>query len=163
MTKNQFLTDTTAYLNFVKGNFAESTFDEKSRKLRFYANIFYRLCQEGAVSSCNPRTMTKEDINAFVMHRRACGIEDTTICKDLGHISDLLFFVKNNAMAEYKASYGNKKPSAYNGKLEPLPDDTIDKVYDLARRTEDWKILGGCMAIILGGAAGLRPQEARQH
>jgi len=161
MTKNQFLTDANAYLKFIRGNYAESTFDEKSRKMRYYADMLYRLCQEGSVSSCNPRTMTKEDINAFVMYRRSCGIEDSTICKDLGHIGDLLFFVKNNAMAEYKASYGNKKPSAYNGKLEPLPNDTIDKVYDLARSTDDWVTLEGCMAIILGCAAGLCPQEAR--
>ena len=142
MTKNQFLTDANTYLKFIKGNYAESTYYEKTRKLRYYAEILYRLCQEGTVSSCNPRTMTKEDIHAFVMYRRSCGIEDSTICKDLGHIGDLLFFVKNNAMAEYRVSYGNKRPSSYNGKLEPLPNEIIDKVYDLARRTEDWETLG---------------------
>ena len=141
MSKNQFLADANTYLKFIKGNYAESTFDEKARKLRFYAEQLHRLSQDGMVSSCNPRTMTKEDINAFVMYRRSCGIEDSTICKDLGHIGDLMFFVKNNAMAEYKASYGNKKPSFYNGKLEPLPNEIIDKVYALARRTEDWETL----------------------
>lgn len=161
MTKNQFLTDANAYLKFVKGNFTTSTFDEKTRKLRYYADQFYRLAQDGTVSSCNPKTITKEDINAFVMFRRSNGIEDSTICKDLGHIGDLLFFVKDNAMAEYKATYGNKRPSAYSGKLEPLPDEIIDKVYDLARRTDDWETLEGCMAIILGCVVGLRPQEAR--
>ena len=90
--------------------------------------MLYRLCQEGSVSPCNPRTMTKEDINAFVMYKRACGIEDSTISKDLGHIGDLLFFVKNNAMAEYMTSYGNKIPSEYNGKFESLPDDASTSI-----------------------------------
>ena len=130
MTKNQFLTDANAYLRFIRGNYAESTFDEKSRKLRYYADMLYRLCQKGSVSSCNPRTMTKEDINAFVMYRRSCGIEDSTICKDLGHIGDLLFFVKNNAMAEYKASYGNKNQVHITGswslfQMTPLTRSTI--------------------------------------
>ena len=49
-----------------------------------------------------------------------------------------------------------------NGKLEPLGDGVIDKVYALARSTQRWSVLQGCVAIILGCAAGLKPQEARQ-
>lgn len=54
MTKNQFLTDANTYLKFIKGNYAESTYYEKTCKLRYYAEILYSLCQEGTVSSCNP-------------------------------------------------------------------------------------------------------------
>ena len=34
------------------------------------------------------------------MYGRECGIEDSTMCSDFGHICDLLFFIKNSAMAD---------------------------------------------------------------
>ena len=68
----------------------------------------------------------------------------------------------NDAKEIYNVQYGNRKPHAYNGKLDPLSDDVIERVYALARETDSWQVLEGCVAIILGCAAGLRPQESRQ-
>ena len=45
--------------------------------------------------------------------------------------------------------YGNKRPKSYNGRLDPLPDEVVEKVYALARSTDRWKVMEGCMAIIL--------------
>ncbi|MBR6038189.1 MAG: site-specific integrase [Candidatus Methanomethylophilaceae archaeon] len=162
MTKNQFRTDSARYLAAIQGNFKDSTFDEKRRKLNYFADLLYALHQEGKISACNPRALTKEDINAYVTFRRSKGIRDSTIAKDLSLIGELMTFVDNNAMRLYKVTYGNKKPRCYNGKLDPLSDEIIERVYELARATDEWRVLQGCMAIILGCAAGLRPQESRQ-
>ena len=161
MTKNQFRTDTERYLDFIKDNFEGTTYDEKCRKMRQFADIFYELYTQGKISTCNPKNLKKEDIYAYQLYRRKT-VKDTTILKDFSMISDLLAFVGNTAMLEYKAVYGKKKPKSYSGRKDPLPDDVIDKVYDLARKTENWTILEGCVAIILGCAAGLRPQEIKQ-
>lgn len=84
------------------------------------------------------------------MFRRSQGIKDSTICKDLSILGDLFDFVKNDEMKVYKAVYGKRKPRSYNGKLDPLPDETIEKVYALARSTDRWNVIEGCMTIILG-------------
>ncbi len=161
MTKNQFKTETERYLAFIRENFEGTTYDEKCRKMRQYADIMYDLYLKGKISTCNPRNVTKEDIYAYQVYRRS-RVKDTTILKDFSMISDLLIFVGNTAMMEYKASYGNKKPKSYSGRKDPLPDDTIEKVYALARQTDNWTLLEGCAIIIMGCAAGLRPQESRQ-
>ena len=161
MTKNQFRTDTERYLDFIKDNFEGTTYDEKCRKMRQYADIFYELYSQGKISTCNPKNLKKEDIYTYQLYRRRT-VKDTTILKDFSMISDLLAFVGNTAMMEYKAVYGKKKPKSYSGRKDPLPDEVIDKVYDLARKTDNWTILEGCVAIILGCAAGLRPQEIKQ-
>ena len=162
MTKNQFRTDSERYLEAIKGNYKDSTFNEKRRKLSYYSDVLFKLYTDGKISSCNPKTLTKEDIAAYVAFRRATGKKDSTIRKDLSMIGELLTFVGNDAMDLYKVVYGNKRPKSYNGRLDPLPDEVIEKVYALARSTDSWKVMEGCMAIILGCAAGLRPQEARQ-
>ena len=162
MTKNQFRTDSERFLEAIKGNYKDSTFNEKRRKLSYYSDVLFKLYTDGKISSCNPKTLTKEDIAAYVAFRRSNGIKDSTIRKDLSMIGELLTFVGNDAMDLYKVVYGNKRPKSYNGRLDPLPDEVIEKVYALARSTDSWKVMEGCMAIILGCAAGLRPQEARQ-
>ncbi|MBR6205435.1 MAG: site-specific integrase [Candidatus Methanomethylophilaceae archaeon] len=162
MSKNQFRTDSERYLEEIRGNYKESTFQEKRRKLYNFSRILYSLSEEKKISTCNPRKMTKEDVNAYVSFRRSKGISDSTIRKDLTLIGDLLRYVGSDAMDLYRVVYGNRKPRSYFGKLDPLPDETIEKVYALARSTDDWKILQGCVAIILGCAGGLRPQESRQ-
>lgn len=161
MAKNQFRIDVENYLAATKGNFAESTYAEKRRKLFQYSDIMYALHKEGKIKSCAAKNLTAEDIETYVTFRRSQGIKDSTICKDLGFIGDLMDYVKNNEMRVYKAIAGRKKPKSYNGKLDPLPDETIERVYALARETDCWAVLEGCVAIILGCAAGCRPQESK--
>jgi site-specific recombinase XerD len=161
MARNQFRIDVENYLAATKGNFAESTYKEKRRKLLQYSDIMYALYRDGRIKSCAAKNLTADDIETYVTFRRSQGIKDSTICKDLGFLGDLLDYVKNSEMHVYKAVAGRKKPKSYNGKLDPLPDEIIERVYALARETENWAVLEGCVAVILGCAAGCRPQESK--
>lgn len=162
MTRNQFLTDANAYLEAISPNYAKSTMDEKSRKLRYYARVFYTLHLDGRIRTNAPSKLTADDLHTYVTFRRSRGVKDSTIAKDLSIIGMFLRWKGNDAKEIYDVQYGNRKPHAYNGKLDPLSDDVIERVYALARETDSWQVLEGCVAIILGCAVGLRPQESRQ-
>ena len=114
------------------------------------------------IPSCNPRKLTSKDIAEYVTYRRANGILDTTINKDISLLRMLLKWIGNDAVERYKAEYGTTKPLSFSERQPPLDNDVIEKVYDLARSTQDYRILQGCVAVILGTACGLRPQESRQ-
>ena len=62
MTKNQFLTEANKYIDRIEGNFADSTFKEKRRKLRKYSKIIYELYCQGIVSTCDPKRFKAEDV-----------------------------------------------------------------------------------------------------
>ncbi len=162
MTKNQFLTDANAFITTVNGNYADSTMDEKARKLRFYADIMYHLYEKGEITTLAANKMTAEDLHVYVSYRRSMGIKDSTLVKDLSIIGGLLAWKGNNARDVYAVQYGNKKPCSYSGRIPPLDNDTIERIYDLARSTNDWALLQGCVVVVLGCASGLRPQEIRQ-
>lgn len=160
MTKNQFLTEANKYLERIDGNFSESTYKEKCRKLRMYASKIYDLYSEGIVSTCNPRKFTPEDFYQYQLFRMKT-VGGATFKKDYSILNGFFEFVGNNVVKQYKAIYGNKRPASFDGRIEPLSDKAIDKVIRLARETEKWDVLEGCVAIILGFAAGIRPQEVR--
>lgn len=122
----------------------------------------YSLYEQGRLSTLAASKITADDLNEYVNFRRSQGIAESTIAKDLSIIGGLLTWKNNNARQVYSVIYGNKKPRAYQGRIDPLSDDIVEKVYQLARSTSDWTTLRGCMAVILGGSAGLRPQESRR-
>ena len=161
MTKNQFLTEVNKYLDRIEGNFEVSTFKEKKRKLTNYSKTIYELYCQGLVSTCDPKKFTASDVYSYQLHRKKT-VSDTTLHKDFSILKGFFESLGSNVMSEYKAIYGNKKPKSYGGRQEPLPNSVIDKVFKLARETNDWGVLEGCVAIILGCSAGIRPQEVRK-
>ena len=73
MTRNQFLTDANAYLEAISPNYAKSTMDEKSRKLRYYARVFYTLHLDGRIRTNAPSKLTADDLHTYVgqgLHHR---------------------------------------------------------------------------------------------
>lgn len=161
MTKNQFLTEANKYIDRIEGNYRESTFKEKRRKLRKYSRIIYELYCQGIVSTCDPKKFKASDVYEYQLHRMKT-VSGATFHKDFSILTGFFESIGSNVMKEYKAIYGNKKPKAFGGRKEPLPDRIIEKVYALARETDRWDVLEGCVAIIMGCSAGIRPQEIRQ-
>ena len=90
MTRNQFLTDANAYLEAISPNYAKSTMDEKSRKLRYYARVFYTLHLDGRIRTNAPSKLTADDLHTYVTFRRSRGVKDSTIAKDLSIIGMFL-------------------------------------------------------------------------
>ena len=122
-------------LEAISPNYAKSTMDEKSRKLRYYARVFYTLHLDGRIRTNAPSKLTAGDLHTYVTFRRSRGVKDSTIAKDLSIIGMFLRWKGNDAKEIYDVQYGNRKPHAYNGKLDPLSDDVIERVYALATST----------------------------
>ncbi len=162
LSKNQFLTDAKTYMDAIGPNYKESTVKDKRSKLNRVSKILYKMNQEKVISTNNPRRMKAADIASFVTYRRAHNVADSTINKDISMLKMFLKWLGNDAVEIYSVQYGTTRPQSYAGRLPPMDNDVIDRVYDLARATDKWKVLEGCVAVILGVACGLRPQESRQ-
>ncbi len=162
MVRYQFASDLTKYINEMQPHMKSSTIKDKERKLRLVCRIFTDLYKEGKVSTNNARKITKEDIYVYVTFRRKANISEATITKELSCLNQMLLWLDNKAVQDFRVFGGVYKPRSYTGRKDPLPNDLINKVIDLARTTESWKIMQGCMATILCACCGLRPQEARQ-
>lgn len=162
MAMYQFTVDAKAYIEEMKPHMKPSSVKDRQRKLLLISATFTELYKKVKVSSNNPRRITKDDVVAYVAYRRERGIAESTISKDICLLNQLLLWVGNHEVEKFRMIGGIMKPRSYGGRKDPLPNDTIDRVMDLARRTDDWKTLMGCTIIVLCSSCGLRPQEARQ-
>ncbi len=162
MVRYQFSADVNSYIRQMEPHMKKSTIVDRGRKLRLISNIFTELYKNGEVSTNNARKLTKEDIIVYVGHRRRNGIMDSTISKELSCLNQMLLWLNNRCILDFRAFGGIYRPHSYTGRKEALSDDVIEEVFELARTTESWKLMQGCMATILCVCCGLRPQEARQ-
>ena len=68
MGRYPFITGVTEFLKKDGDYYEDITRKSHDRKLRFFGKIFEDLKKEGKVSSTNPKSITEDDIYAFVGH-----------------------------------------------------------------------------------------------
>lgn len=153
-TVNKFMAD-------LEPNVSKLTAYDKRRKLILIAKILDKLVDEGKIKTDNPKKVTTKDIIEYVKFRRASGVSESTLSKDISLLNQLFKFVGNPAVMTFRATAGIYRPHSYTGRKEPLSDGAIEKIYELARNTEDWSVMEGCMIVVFTVSTGIRPQESR--
>ena len=162
MVRYQFSADVKAYIEHLRPHLSESTLKDKHRKLRLISRNFTELYEEKKVSTNNPRRLTVDDVVAYVAFRRSEKIAESTISKDLCALGSLLSWLGNRVIEEFRALGSIYKPHSYTGRKPPMPRNLIERIIELSRKTNDWRILRGCTMVLLCAAGGLRSQEARK-
>lgn len=161
MTRYPFMTCANNFMKIYEQTVSDTTAFHAERKLRLIARKFLKLEIEGKITTSNPLHMKPTDIIEYVKARREDGVDDSTINKEISILNQMMTYLGNNAVKAFRAIGGQYKPKKYTGRKQPLTDEIIEKIYELARRTRDWEILEGCMAVILVVSTGIRTEEAR--
>lgn len=113
MSRYPFTDCLNEYMPLEYGHIASSTYATTRRKLVQLGKIFHELKQDGRVSTDNPRKITAKDIDAFVGYRKANGVVDATILKDLGILKKMLADFDNDAVSAFKSKYPAHYPKKY--------------------------------------------------
>ena len=161
MARYPFTTEANNFMKEIEPYIAKSTYKDKKRKLKLIAGIMDDLLNNGKIKTSNPRKVTVNDLIAYVTYRRQKGIAESTISKDLSLLNQFFIAVGNHCVEEFRVRAGNFKPHAYTGRKDEIPDETVHKVYDLARATDNWSLMEGLMLVVMTVSTGIRPQESR--
>ena len=142
MSRYPFTDCLNEYMPLECGHIASSTYATTRRKLVQLGKIFHELKQDGRVSTDNPRKITAKDIDAFVGYRKANGVVDATILKDLGILKKMLAYFDNDAISAFKSKYPAHYPKKYKRRAPAMAESVVDRI--LARAMEisefDWKL-----------------------
>jgi site-specific recombinase XerD len=163
MVRYQFSADVKDYLTIIEGNMSEATFKSVRRRLKQMGRILNQMKDEKLISSDNPKNINDKDILAYVGYRKKNGISGSTVHKDLSILESFLYIHNNNAVAQFRIKYRGYVPKAYNGKLAPMSDELVEKIFEKAMKLDvsQWKLMESYAAVILAISAGLRPKEIR--
>lgn len=163
MSRYPFTDCLNEYMPVEYGHISSSTYGTNRRRLVQIGKIFHELKQEGRVSTDNPKKITAKDIDAFVGYRKANGIVNTTILKDLGLLKKMLSYFDNDAVSAFKSKYPAHYPKKYQKRAPAMEEPVVERI--LARAMEismfDWKLSEAYGLVSLAICTGLRPKELR--
>ncbi len=164
MTRYPFTDCAKEYLPTERGHLADSTYETLGRKLRQMGRIFKELKDEGKVSTDNPRKMTAQDIDVYVGFRRAAGVDEATLRKDVSDLKKLTSYFDNDAVAAFKTKFSAHTPKRYAKRKSSMDYALVEKILGRALEVSplDWKLTEGYALVVLAITAGLRPQELRK-
>ena len=150
-----------AYLPVETGHISKETYKATSRRLIQLGKIFRELKEKGIVSSDNPRRITPKDIDLFVGYRRQCGINASTILKDLGYLSKLFAFFDNEAVIKFKAKYPAHIPKRYQKRQPSMEEPVVQRILDRAMEipVTNWRMMEAYGLVSLAVCTGFRPKE----
>lgn len=150
MSRYPFTDCLNEYMPVEYGHISSSTYGTNRRRLVQIGKIFHELKQDGRVSTDNPRKITARDIDAFVGYRKANGIVNTTILKDLGLLKKMLSYFDNDAVSAFKSKYPAHYPKKYQKRAAAMEISMFD-----------WKLSEAYGLVSLAICTGLRPKELR--
>ncbi|MBM3301197.1 MAG: site-specific integrase, partial [Deltaproteobacteria bacterium] len=148
------------YMDSRYGEYAETTFIETKRKLRYLAKVFEGLKQQGMVKSTDPRHIKRKEIQELLMWMKRKGLDPTAQAKLLTVLKGFLKFFRNHIIEEMKVE-GVKFPKSTNKPIRVIEDDDLRRILEAPSRMEGWKASMAKGMIALYFATGVRPKELR--
>ena len=160
MSRYPFTDCLNQYMPAELGHISSDTYGTARRRLVQIGKIFNQLKQDGLVSTDNPRKITAKDIDAFVGFRKANGIKNTTILKDLGLLKKMLSYFDNDAVSAFKAKYPAQYPKKYQKRAPSMEPPVVERILERAMEvsTFDWKLSEAYGLVSLAICTGLRPK-----
>ena len=160
MGSRPFLYGIRIYRERMLAYMSETTIEENSRKLRYFADIFLQMKRSGKINTTDPRHIGEVEIEMFSGYMRKKGLSTTTRRSYLKMLNSYLRFFENDIIDRMK----------HTGKLNPITKgqpnpvrfleiDDLQQVFDAADLMNGYRgiVCRGFLAITFSIAG--RPKE----
>lgn len=154
-----FRTWSMKYLSAVELAYSNDTIDDRDRQLRRMDKVFRELHSKGKVSCHNPKTLTPEDILAYVGYQKRRGLKETSIAKNLATLHRLLQFAGNTSMDAFKVKYRSSVPTSRYMRHPGIEEEDYDLIVTHSEKVTEWTNLRAYAIVMMAFGTGLRTQE----
>ncbi len=154
------LTAARKYLRRRVGILAESTIEEQERKFRYLDSVFRELKSDHKVLTADPKRMSREDIQAFLVWMNEKDLDPGYRSKLIGLLDKVTTFTGNPVVQQMRAE-GERLPTALPKDLKSLDETEVSRLISAAERLNGWTGEVARMLATFLPATGLRPSELR--
>ena len=144
------------YIEATSQYYAPSTQAERSRKIRYLANIMREL---GAPKT--PSKWEEKHIRAFVKYLNDKKLDNWTRRKYIRFMNDFLEYMNNPALSEMLKHKQIRMPPIPDKDIRSLPEDVIQRIHNHTLTMEGWEGSVARLITVLYPYTGLRPSELR--
>lgn len=161
MGRNPLKTAICGYLEANRAYLAETTLQERTRKLRGFEERYARICADAPELKRDPAKWSEKEMTAIMLEIRGHGWSPTTQCRELENIQGVLRFVGNGILDRMKAKYPHLFPKRTARRGPSLAKDDREKIVDAAAGMKGWNGEIARVLIWTHMMTGLRPRELR--
>lgn len=150
------------YMESNRSFLAETTFIERGRKLRAFAEQYDEMHGRDATLEADPAKWTEREMGAIILDMRKRHLGLGTQKKQLGHINAVLKFVGNGVMSKMKVQTPHAFPRGQYVRGPSLTAGQLDALFDAVEKVTGWH--GEVVRFVMAGYAytGLRMSELRR-
>lgn len=107
--------------------------------------------------------MSAEDVYAYVAFQKSKKMKEKAINHNLTALSNLLVFIGNPVVQQFKAKYPSAVPKQRNLRLPTMDDRAYQRILKTARTVEEfeWRRLEAYALVITAISTGTRNKEIR--
>jgi integrase/recombinase XerD len=155
---------------------AETTYIERKKKLKFLARTFYQLKLDGLISTTNPRKMSEKDIDKFIgwmkdkkIEKKSkngkivikMGYDPQTKHKLLNVLNQFFLWCDNPIIDKMRKKKKIKKGGHGKKIYVRIPDEKLELIKDASKKIDGWPGIVAQFITAFYPATGLRPKELR--
>lgn len=164
MTKYPFKEKADEFMLTRKGVLTEISWKNLDRRLRRIDREMIRLKEEGKVSTLSPKSMTEDDIKAFLIYRKGKRVGSSDLSHDISALDQLLSYSDNTAVQKCLRLNPGLKPSGKKSRrLDPLSEDTYRAVLNAYEDIDhqDFRTVRAFSLVLTYIGTGARNKELR--
>ena len=147
------------FLSTNMGEASQQSIDIGRNRLHNIGRVVHLLKENGTIQSDNPARMVPDDIQCFVDERRAGGVSESTISRDLRYLYDYLGFHHNDAVEEYLEEQRTKGLEEKRVASEKALRRIFLKV---SKETDDIRLIRAYSFVMLAIVLCLDPEKLRK-
>jgi len=162
MGRYPFLTSANKLIQETQGYYAQSSYAERSRKLRRINDILADLRSAGRITTTSPKKMAEYDVEGFIAWCKR-NLDDSTSAKYIRYLDEVLRSEGNGAVQKVKALRRGLIPRATMKSIQTIPEADLEVLLCGQYSLEDplWDAVGKA-ALNLYLHTGLRSGELRE-
>jgi len=151
---NDLLRETAPY-------YAQSTQDERRRKLRRIYRLLVDLKSQGKIETTSPKKLTERDLSEIIGWFKG-NLDATTAAHYMKFLDEVLQSVGNNVISRLKVKRRHLLPKPMVKSISLIPSDSMDILLSGGYKLDDpWWDAASKAAIALCAHTGLRSSELR--
>ncbi len=130
------------------------------RRLRSMGRIFHQLKSGGVIGSDNPSSITVRDVQSYIGRRKADGVSDSTVRRDLEYLNGYLRFLDNDSAEILLSETEDHARRRYEDLSARALSAIIGKVSDRRPLSRHMEVAYSFVILVI--ALGIRPEQLRR-
>lgn len=161
MGRYPFTDSACEYMNTMKGQLADTTWDALSRRYRRMGSDLVDLYGSKEIKTTSPKNLTPDDVRVYLLYRKSKDLSQKEIGHDITALKNLLQYNDNPAVDLCLFKNPMLRPRSRGKRLPPLSNNVYKEMLERSTKVEGYRMVRAYALVLFAIRTGMRTKEIR--